>query len=138
MVRGVAEAAGAQPVPAGGAGHAVHVDRLHGPELEVTLEDLLGEPESVRPGLQQLVALARGPEEDVLVTELLLEKVSELAQPDLVGEEAVEVLGPASGPSRCLKILLNINVVQILLAVERQSVQALGVRNTDFNVILEN
>ena len=125
------------PVPGGRPRRAVHVDRLRGAELEVAPEDLLRQLQPVRARPQQLELLAGGPEEDVLVAELLLQELGELAQPDAVAQQTVEVLGPAGGPARGLEILLNVDIVQVLLTVQGQAVQALGVRDADLHVLLK-
>ena len=109
-------------MPGGCARRAVHVDWLYGAELEVSLENLLCESQPVRSGVQQPVALAGRPEEDVLMTELFLEEVRELSKSDLVGKKTVELLGPAWSPTSGLEILFDVDVIEVFLTVERQTV----------------
>ena len=136
-VRRAAHTARAQPLPAGRPGHAVHVDGLHRPEVEVTVDDLLGQPQPLLARLHQAVPLTGAPEVNVLVAELLLQELRELAQSDLIRQQAVEVLRPARSPAGGLKIFLHVDVVQLLLAVQGQPVQTLRVRDADLHFLLQ-
>ena len=70
------------------------------------------------------------------MAELLLEELCELAQSDLIREEAVETFCPAGRPASGLEIFLQVDVVQVLLAVQGQPVQALAVGDADLHLLL--
>ena len=102
----------------------------------MSLYYLLSQPQPLLSCGQVTIFLTGTPEVDILMTELFLKELGELAQTHLVRQQTVKILGPAGCSPSCLEIFLNIDITQIFLAVERESVKTLRVSDADFNIIL--
>ena len=123
-------------VSGGSSGNTVNIDGLHCSQLQVSGDDLPRQPQSVSSLLQVTILLTRRPEEDVFVTELLLQELSELAQTNLVGQQNIKLLAPASSSPCWLKILLKIDIINIILTRQTQTIQTLRVSDADLNIVL--